>query len=331
MSRYPEADLGRIRTTRVTERDSKVRSASLARPATDPGSFAQLWDGLPAHLAADDLRALARAIVRARAHCRPVVWMFGAHVIKVGLSPVLLALARENLATLFAVNGAFAIHDAELALWGRTSEEVEAGLHQGTFGMARETAEVVNGAAVEGARLGEGFGESLGRALAARRAEWCTESVLGACFEAGLPVTVHAAIGTDIVHQHPGFSGAAVGDCSARDFRILAAHLSEMAGGAVVNVGSAVILPEVFLKAFSVAANLGASSEGLVTASLDFVRQYRPLRNVVQRPPGPRGHGYAIVGHHEILLPILHQGLRLERSRLEGEGGPAPAAGPRIP
>jgi hypothetical protein len=321
MSRYPEADLRRVRTTPVSERVSKVRAESLARPASDPASFAGLWDGLPPYLAADDLRALARAIVGARARRRPVVWMFGAHVVKVGLSPVVLALAREDLATLIAVNGAFAIHDAELALWGRTSEEVEAGLHAGTFGMARETAEVVNGAAVEGARLGEGLGEAIGRALAARRAAWCTESVLGVCHEAGLPVTVHAAIGTDIVHQHPGFSGAAVGECSARDFRILAAHLSEMAGGVVVNVGSAVILPEVFLKAFSVAVNLGASSEGLVTASLDFVRQYRSQRNVVERPPGPGGRGYSIVGHHEILLPMLHQGLRLERSRLAA-GGP---------
>lgn len=327
MSRYEEADLERLRTEPVAERASKVSAESLARPAADPGSFAQLWDGLPPYLAAEDLRALARAVVRARAGRRPVVWMLGAHSIKVGLSPILLSLVREDLATLLAVNGAFAIHDAELALWGRTSEEVDAGLHAGRFGMARETAEVLNGAAVEGVRRGEGLGEAIGRSLAERRSDWRTESVLGACYEAGIPVTVHVAIGTDIVHQHPGFSGAATGECSARDFRILAGHLREMAGAVVVNVGSAVILPEVFLKAFSVAANLGASSEGLVTAALDFVRHYRPLRNVVQRPPGPQGSGYYLVGHHEILLPLLHQGIRLERER---RGAECPPGGPQV-
>jgi len=320
MSRYEEADLAKVRRIGVTERASKVRAEELARPAAEVASFAQFWDGLPPHLGARDLRALAQAVVRARAKGRPVIWMFGAHAIKVGLSPVLISLVREDLATLLAVNGAFAIHDAELSLWGRTSEEVERELHQGRFGMVRETAEVLNGAAVEGSRRGEGLGEATGRVLAERRASWCAESVLGVCYEAGVPATVHVAIGTDVVHQHPEFSGAAFGETSARDFRILAAHLEEMAGAVAINVGSAVILPEVFLKAFSVAVNLGASAEGLVTASLDFVRQYRPLRNVVQRPPGPGGCGYYLVGHHEILLPLLQQGLRLERQRLTGEG-----------
>lgn len=328
MSRYEEADLRRIATEGVAARRSKVSAESLARVADDPGSFAQLWDGLPPYLASRDLHALARAVAGARANGRPVVWMLGAHTIKVGLGPILLSLVREKLATLLAVNGAFAIHDLELALWGRTSEEVEAGLHEGRFGMARETAAVLNAAAVEGARREEGLGEAIGRALAERRPEWRAESVLGACFEAGVPVTVHVAIGTDIVHQHPDFSGAATGECSARDFRILAGHLREMAGAVVVNVGSAVILPEVFLKAFSVAANLGARSEGLVTATLDFVRHYRPLRNVVQRPPGPKGAGYYIVGHHEIMLPLLYQGIRLESLRLaEGTAGPGRPGG----
>lgn len=317
MSRYEEADLRRLATEAVAGRHSKVSAASLARPAADPGSFAQLWDGLPPHLAAEDLRALARAIAGAKVRGRPIVWMCGAHVIKVGLGPILLSLVREGWATLLAVNGAFAIHDLELALWGWTSEEVEAGLRQGRFGMVRETAAVLNAAASEGARRGEGLGEAIGRALAERRSEWHAESVLGAGFEAGIPMTVHVAIGTDIVHQHPDFSGAATGECSARDFRILAGHLKEMAGAVVVNVGSAVVLPEVFLKAFSVAANLGARSEGLVTATLDFVKHYRPLRNVVQRPPGPDGAGYFIVGHHEIMLPLLYQGIRLESLRLE--------------
>jgi len=319
VSRYEEADLRRVATEGVARRRSKVSAESLVRPAADVESFAQLWDGLPSYLAARDLRSLARAIARARAGSRPIVWMLGAHTIKVGLGPILLCLVRERLATLLAVNGAFAIHDLELALWGHTSEEVEAGLHQGRFGMARETAAVLNAAAAEGARRGEGLGEAIGRALVERRSEWRAESVLGGCYEAGVPVTVHVAIGTDIVHQHPDFSGAATGEGSACDFRILAGHLKGMAGAVVVNVGSAVILPEVFLKAFSVAANLGARSEGLVTATLDFVRQYRPLRNVVERPPGPEGAGYYIVGHHEIMLPLLFQGIRLECQRL-GDG-----------
>jgi hypothetical protein len=316
MSRYDEADLTRVRRTRMAERDSRVDAGSLARPAADAGSFEQFWDGLPPQLAADDLRALARAIVAARRGSRPRVWMLGAHAVKVGLSPVLTSLVREGFASLLAVNGAFAIHDAELALWGRTSEDVGAGLHRGRFGMVRETAEFVNAAAREGAERGEGLGEALGRKLAERR----VESVLGTCYAAGVPATVHVAIGTDIVHQHPEFSGAATGETSARDFRILAAHLGGMAGGVVVNVGSAVVLPEVFLKAFSVAANLGASSEGLVTATLDFVRHYRPSRNVVERPTEAGGRGYYIVGHHEILLPLLHQGLALEWRRLSAPG-----------
>lgn len=320
MSRYPEADLRRLRRSTIERRTSRVAPEALARPIADAGSFTQFWDGLPDLLAARDLRRLARAIVAARSAGRPVVWMCGAHAVKAGLGPLLIRLAEEDLATLLAVNGAFAIHDAELALWGATSEDVAVELPRGNFGTAGETADFVNGAAREARDAAEGLGEALGRLLAGRRADWRTPSVLGRFHELGIPATVHVAIGTDITHQHPGFSGEAAGEASARDFRILAGHLAKLEGAVVLNVGSAVLLPEVFLKACSVAINLGASNARLFTATLDFVKNYRSMENVVRRPPGEGGAGVYLVGHHEILLPLLLQGLLLERARASGVG-----------
>lgn len=318
MGRYPEIDVDKIRRISMSSRQSKITPGMFVKLPPNPASFADFWDGLPDVLAGRDLRALARAIAEARRQGRPVIWMMGAHVVKVGLGPLLIDLMKRDLLTLLAVNGAFAIHDAELALWGHTSEEVADELHQGRFGMVRETSDVINSAAREAADEDLGLGEAIGRALAGRGAAGAGKSILGTCYERGLPTTVHVAIGTDIVHQHPEFSGAATGAASARDFRIFAAHLMEMAGAVVVNVGSAVVMPEVFLKAFSMARNLGASPEGLVTATLDFQRHYRPLNNVVQRPhPGER-QGHYIVGHHEIMLPMLYQGILLERDRLGG-------------
>jgi hypothetical protein len=315
MGRYEEIDLRAVKSTSIRERPSKVHGEMLAHPPARPDDFAEFWDGLPDALAAAELRALARAVVAARRDSRPVVWMLGAHVIKVGLAPVLTRLLQEDLATLVAVNGAFAIHDGEMALWGKTSEDVEVQLQKGRFGMARETAALLNDTAREGAEREEGFGEALGRVLLARRREWVGDSVMGIAYGVGVPVTVHVAIGTDVVHQHSDFSGRAVGETSARDFRILAAHMRDLRGAVVINVGSAVILPEVFLKAFSVVTHLGGSSEGLVTATLDFNRHYRPLTNVVRRPQGGGRRGFFLVGHHEILMPLLLQGILLEHSR----------------
>jgi hypothetical protein len=319
MSRHPEADLSRLRRTTIAARASQVDAERLGRPAGDPRAFAELWDGMPRLLAAEELRRLVRAILAARAAGRPVVWMFGAHVIKVGLGPLLIRLLRERWVTLLAVHGAFAIHDAELALWGATSEDVAAELPAGRFGMARETAELLAEAAGEACRREEGFGEALGRLILVRREAWQAESVLGTAAELGVPATIHVALGTDIVHQHPEFSGAETGEASARDFRILAAHLAELEGAVVVNVGSAVILPEVFLKAASVAINLGAKNTRLHTATFDFAKHYRPSQNIVQRPPGAGGRGFYFLGHHEILLPLLHQGLLLEELRAADE------------
>lgn len=316
MSRHPEADLRRLTRTNIDARASKVAEGMLASVPDPPCSFGDFWDSLPDLLGAASLRSLARAIVTARAAGRPVVWMCGAHVIKVGLGPLLNRLIAEDLITLLAVNGAFTIHDAELALWGKTSEDVAAELHAGRFGMVQETAAFLNGATARCAEESLGLGEAIGSALAARGGDQVTPSVLSTCHAAGIPATVHLAIGTDITHQHPEFSGGAAGAGSARDFRILAAHLAALAGAVVVNVGSAVILPEVFLKAVSVAINLGARADGLITATLDFQRHYRPMENVVRRPVPESGQGYYIVGHHEILLPLLLQGLLLERGRV---------------
>ena len=211
----------------------------------------------------------------------------------------------RGLLTGVAFHGAGAIHDVELGLWGETSEDVSTELHKGRFGMVRETAAFVNGAASEARGKGEGFGEAIGRLLLAMNRETAGRSVLAAAYKHRVPATVHVAIGTDTIHQHPDFDGAATGEASARDFRILVAQVLDIGGGVVLNLGSAVILPEVFLKAFSIAKNLGTIKEGLTTAAFDFIRHYRPMENVVRRPTLLEGKGYYLVGHHEILLPLF--------------------------
>jgi len=318
MGRYEEADLTRLKRIQMCDRHSKVNQAMLAQRPVDDASFETFWDGLPGVLAADDLRSLAKAIVRAKRLERPIVWMMGAHVIKVGLGPLLIKLLESGFASLFAVNGAFTIHDAELAWWGGTSEEVGDELHEGRFGMGRETAALLNSAALEGSERDEGLGEAIGRVLASQSDSWSVPSVAGSCYQRKIPLTVHVAIGTDIIHQHPDFSGKATGCCSARDFRIFSGHLKDLQDAVIVNVGSAVIMPEVFLKAFSVATNLGAKSDGLVTATLDFNRHYRPFTNVTKRPSQKCGKGYYIVGHHEVMLPLLLQGVLVENARYDG-------------
>jgi hypothetical protein len=317
MTRYPEIDLGRVRTISVKRRRSLVGEAALYRPPARPESFLAFWESLPPVLGAADLKAVVAAVLASRAKKRPVMALCGAHVIKTGMGPGLIRLMEADLLTLIAVHGAGSVHDVEIGLWGKTSEDVAAELHEGRFGMARETASFLNGAAVEAARTGEGLGEAIGRRLIEADPRSARRSVLAAAFRRGVPVTVHVAIGTDINHQHPDFDGAATGAASARDFRILAAHVCELRGGTVLNLGSAVILPEVFLKAFSVARNLGARTDGITTAAFDFIRHYRPTENVVRRPTLRSGHGYYIVGHHEILLPLLIQACLCARRGVE--------------
>jgi hypothetical protein len=259
-------------------------------------------------LVARDFRAVVDAIVHAARERRGVIVMLGGHVVKTGLAPLLIDLVRRGVVTHLAMNGSAAIHDYEVARFGATSEDVATGLRDGTFGMADETGREMNEAFIAGMSSHRGMGEALGRALDARTDLSNPElSILLGAFRLGVPATVHAALGAEIIHQHPAASGAAIGDTSHRDFRRLAASISDLDGGGVVlNLGSAVIMPEVFLKALTIARNLGdGRPREFVSVDLDMQRHYRPRMNVVQRPTLDSGRGYEITGHHEIMVPLL--------------------------
>jgi hypothetical protein len=304
-----EADLSAVRTVPLGRRPNKVSAAEFAAAPRSGASFGEFLDALPDILEARSLRAVVDALVQARRQRRAVVCMLGGHVVKTGLAPVLIDLMRRGVITHMASNGSTVIHDYELARWGGTSEDVEAGLAEGTFGMAEETGREINQAIQDGARHGWGLGESLGRALAARQAESAHPelSLLLSAHRFGVGYTVHVAIGADIIHQHPMADGAAIGDTSHRDFRRLSAHLENLEGGVVLNLGSAVIMPEVFLKALTVCRNLHQGRpRAFVAADFDMIRQYRPRVNVVERPARTGGgKGYQITGHHEIMVPLL--------------------------
>ncbi len=304
-----EAEVDRLRTVPVGSRMNKVSSGAFAGTPGAGRSFRAFLDSLPALLEADSLRAVASGIAGAARKGKGVLWMLGGHTIKTGLAPVLLGMMERGAATFLAGNGSVAIHDYEIARWGATSEDVEAGLADGTFGMAEETGREINEAVTEGAREGLGFGEAVGRALDRRSDLKAPErSLLLQAYRRGIPFGIHAAIGCEIIHQHPTADGAALGACSLRDFRRLAGWLPAVDGGGVVlNVGSAVIMPEVFLKALTMARNLSSGSpRAFLAADFDMIRQYRPWMNVVQRPTRTGGgKGYRITGHHEIMIPLL--------------------------
>jgi len=307
MSRPPDPlDLAGVRTYPLASRKSQVTRADFARPLPAGAKVKDLLDALPRMLGADALRGLAEDVLRARSHGKPIVWGLGAHVIKVGLSPILVDLMERGLVTGLALNGAGVVHDFELAVAGHTSEDVSAGLGSGDFGMARETGEEINRAIVEGDRDGLGLGAAIGRYLIARKAPHLDVSLFATARRLGLPATVHVAMGTDIVHMHPACDPAAVGRATHLDFRLLAAEVARLGGGGVyLNVGSAVMLPEVFLKAVTLARNLGHVLTDFTTANLDFIQSYRPNTNVVERPTRGVGRGYSLTGHHEILVPLL--------------------------
>lgn len=299
-------DLTGVRTYPLAERKSKVGLAEFGRPHTAGASFAAFLDSLPRILGAETLRQVAGEIKRARSAGKPILWGLGAHVLKVGLSPVIVDLMERGYVTGLAMNGAGIVHDFELAVAGQTSEEVEAGLGGGEFGMARETGEEINHAITEGDHDGLGLGAALGRYLQARRPPHLAVSLLGAAHRLGLPATVHVAVGTDIVHMHPACDPAALGRATHQDFRLFAAQVAGLGGGGIyLNVGSAVLLPEVFLKAVTLARNLGHDLTDFATANLDFIQSYRPNTNVVQRPTRGVGRGYSLTGHHEVLVPLL--------------------------
>ncbi len=323
-SRYPQADLSLIRRTSIRDRRSKVHVADFARPLPPGATLLEFLDSLPAILAGASLRRAARAIAQACRSRRAVVACIGAHVIKTGLAPVLTGLMRRGAVTAVATNGAGAIHDLEIALFGHTSEYVESGLADGVFGMMQETADFLNRAVVEGSRLELGFGESVGRALLAADCPHREQSLFATAYELRIPVTVHVGIGTDVVHMHPSADGAAIGDTSHRDFRILIEAMRGLGGGGVLlNIGSAVVLPEVVLKALTVLRNLGTGLSGFTGINMDFVQHYRSNRQVVDRVAELGSEGISLTGHHEIMVPLLAAAVLEELERGEGDGGEA--------
>ncbi len=316
MKRPKPLDFKDLRTYSLFSRPSKVSVDDLGRPLRPGLSFREFLASLPRELAARDLLEIARAMAQALKSKRPVIWAFGAHVIKVGLSPLIIDLMERGLISALMVNGACMVHDAELAMAGITSEDVAEALKDGSFGAARETGELLNRAAEEGRNQGLGF--SLGKLIAESDFRYRYLSLFARAYELGVPVTVHVALGTDIVHIHPTADGAAIGAASFYDFRLFCRLVSELEGGVFFLAGSAVILPEVFLKALTAVRNLGYKVERFVTVNFDFVRHYRPLTNVVSRPTMTGGRGYHITGHHEILIPLL-AGALLEELADEAE------------
>ncbi len=316
----PKLDVRRARTYPLGKRPSKVGAAEVGRPLEPGLSFAQWLDRIPDILAGADLRFAVDAIAKARLRGRGVALGMGAHPIKVGLSPMIVDLMERGVLTSVSLNGAGIIHDFELAAAGKTSEDVGPGLDRGRFGMARETGAVLNRIIKRAAREGRGIGEALGEHIARGRYPHRDLSILAAGARLDIPVTVHVAVGTDIIHMHPSADGAAIGQASLRDFHRLAECVAGLSGGVYINLGSAVVLPEVFVKALNLARNLGHRVRPLVTVDLDFLRHYRPGVNVVSRPTAAGGRGVHITGHHELLFPLI-VGAILER--LEASPGKA--------
>jgi hypothetical protein len=296
-----------LKTYPLKKRHSKVRVSDFAKPWRKGGSFSLFYRALPDILAVKTLRAVAGAIAQAHAKGRPVIVGIGAHVIKVGLSPILVTWMEQGLITAVAMNGAGIIHDFELALMGHTSEEVDDEIDDGRFGMTEETGRILNDAIAHGYRNGQGMGEAVGHYINGSKSQFPNRgtSILAAGAMLGIPVTVHVALGTDVIHMHPAADGAAIGATSLLDFRRLAAVVAGMEGGVYLNIGSAVVLPEVFLKTVSLGRNLGHSLSNITTVNMDFLSHYRPLTNVVRRPTQKGGKGYSLIGHHEIMLPLL--------------------------
>lgn len=316
---YRQADLSRVKTYPISKRKSKVEINRLGKALPSGGEVKRstnLWfDSLPKILKAQDLNSLVDRIVSARRRKRGIIFMLGAHTIKCGLSPVLIDMMKLGYITHLATNGAGAIHDLELAYWGKTSEEVTAGLRTGKFGMAKETAEKFNSVSLSAERNQIGLGEALGMKFKVERAKYAGLSLLAAAAKLKIPASVHVGLGTDIVHQHPNFDAASTAEASFRDFKILCHSVKSLAnGGVILNVGSAVLLPEVFLKALSLARNIYGKVEYFTTANFDMLMQYRPLVNVVQRPTAESGRGYNFVGHHEIMIPLLAAGIKARKN-----------------
>ena len=303
--KYEDFDLSGVRTYPLKSRKSKANAEDFARPYTAGGSISSFVDALPSILAGSDFKAVVGAIRTAKSTGAGIIWGIGAHVIKTGVSPLLVDLMERGFVSAIAMNGAGVIHDFELALCGSTSEDVDEALGPGRFGMAEETGRVLNATIRDAVRAGKGIGRGVGDYIAASGAPHTGLSLLAAASRLGIPATVHVAIGTDIIHMHPDADGAALGEGSLRDFKYFVSNVSRLSRGVYLNCGSAVVLPEVFLKAVALARNVGADLDGLTTVNLDFTRLYRPQTNVVSRPVAGIGRGYSLVGHHEIMIPLL--------------------------
>jgi deoxyhypusine synthase len=297
-------DTSRIKTYSLKDRPSKVRIDDFAKPHRPGASFKDFFSSLPNILGARHLKDVVAALVQARKDQRPVMLGMGAHSIKVGLNPVIIDLMERGIITSLSLNGAGIIHDFELAFVGQTSEDVDKEILSGAFGMAEETGSMLN-QAIASASGDEGIGACVGRMIQAGNFPFKDNSLLAAGHRLGVPITVHVAIGTDIIHMHPSFDGRALGAAAHRDFLTFCALVSELEGGAYINLGSAVLLPEIFLKAVTLCRNLGHPLQHFTTVNMDFVQHYRPNTNVVRRPTQGGGRGFALTGHHEIMLPLL--------------------------
>jgi len=305
MKRYRPVSLKAVKTCALSARKSKVSVNSFAGIPEKGDVFSVFLEKLPDAFAVHDLRTVVRAIVRARKDKRPVILGMGAHPIKLGLSPVIIELMRQGIITAVAANGACIIHDFEIAMAGKTSEDVARELCSGTFGMSRDTGRGVNRAIRSGVQKGYGLGKAVGAYISKSRFMFSDKSIFCQAYQLNIPVTVHVAIGTDIIHMHPEADGAAIGKGSMDDFKLLAAVVSDLEGGVYINLGSAVVLPEVFLKALNIARNLGNRVEKITTVNMDFIQHYRPRENVLKRPTMNCGQNFALTGHHEIMFPLL--------------------------
>ena len=306
---FKPIDLGKITTYPLGDRKSKVSDLDFAKKWVKGSSFEAFLEGLPNILAGSQVRSVVSSIVAACKNQKTVMFAMGAHVIKVGLNPVVIDLMERGVITAIAMNGAGIIHDFELAMTGRTSEDVAASLEDGTFGMAHETCAFLGDAIAKADRDASGLGAAVGASIIDQNLPFSGNSILAAGARLNIPVTVHIAIGTDIIHMHPEFDPAKAGAASHRDFRIFASVAASLEEGVYLNVGSAVILPEVFLKAITIVRNLGHNLKNFTTVNIDFIRHYRPTTNVVNRPVASGGQGYNLIGHHEILLPLIAAGI----------------------
>lgn len=307
--RFDPIDLEKVKTYSISDRKSNVSSVDFARTWKKGSSYKDFLDNLPNILAGNQIKAVIAALAAAARKKKTIVLGMGAHVIKVGLNPLIIDLMNRGIITGVAMNGAGIIHDLEVAMTGQTSEDVAATIDDGTFGMAQETCAFLSEALEKSDLDTEGLGQTVGRAIVGHQLPLADQSILAAGCRLGIPVTVHVAIGTDIIHMHPGFDPATTGKASHRDFRLFTSLVATLEGGVYLNVGSAVILPEIFLKAVTLARNLGHTLDNFMTVNLDFNRHYRPLTNVIQRPTARGGTGINLVGHHEILLPLIAAGL----------------------